>query len=119
MRVAELLAFGALISLGIVGCSHTASRPDPSASSAPQRRSVVRNPDMRVVGDFSPTDIEAILAVVNAMDDQPVLSIVQHSDSVEVETGVVCGRLCGSGSRFVLRKVNGVWTIIDNAEWMS
>jgi alpha-D-ribose 1-methylphosphonate 5-triphosphate synthase subunit PhnG len=74
---------------------------------------------IHIVGVFSRREVEAIVAVVREVDDQPVLSIVQRPDAVEVETGVVCGELCGGGNRYTLRKVGATWSIVDRTMWIS
>ena len=64
-------------------------------------------------------DTAAITATVRRACAQPILSIVRRPESVEVMTGAVCGDLCGSGDMFLLRKVNGTWTIVEHRKWVS
>jgi hypothetical protein len=77
------------------------------------------NLEIHVVGDFAAVDTAAITATVRRACAQPILSIVRRPESVEVMTGAVCGDLCGSGDMFLLRKVNGTWTIVEHRKWVS
>ena len=74
---------------------------------------------VHIAGEFAQVDIDAITAAVRRVCAQPVLSIVRRPEGVEVMTGVVCGDLCGSGDTFLLRKVDGTWTIVKHGLWVS
>ena len=75
--------------------------------------------NVRIVGDFTPADVDAITMIVKQEDDLPLLSIVRRSKTTEVMTGSVCGSLCGSGRSFVLEKVGERWRIIERGWWES
>jgi hypothetical protein len=74
---------------------------------------------IRVEGDFAAVDTAAITATVRRVCARPILAIARRPEGVEVMTGVVCGDLCGSGDMFLLRKVNGAWTIVKRSTWVS
>jgi hypothetical protein len=118
----------AAISVSAVGCRRMATSSQPTTIRVPV---AVRNAsdgidacteakhNVRIVGDLTPADVDAITMIVKQEDDLPLLSIVRRSKTTKVMTGSVCGPLCGSGRSFVLEKVGERWRIIERGWWES
>jgi hypothetical protein len=48
---------------------------------------------------------------------RPILGIRRQGDNVEVEMGIRQGALSGRGNTWKCKKTNGVWAVVDTAEW--
>lgn len=91
-----------------------AARDVPTKDSSPQSPRGVR-----MVGDLTPQEVDAISEVVKQVDALPLLSIVRRTDDVAAMTGSICGALCGSGNVLILRKVDGRWKVVRSSKWVS
>jgi hypothetical protein len=106
------------LSAGTSACAHGTATPTGRvrAQAENKDRSVAA---VHVRGTFTGEDLQGISVAVRNVDDQPLFSIVQSQEGVEVRTGALCGEDCGGGNFFVLRKVKGTWTIVDRGAWSS
>jgi len=50
---------------------------------------------------------------------RPILGIRRQGDNVEVEMGTRQGALSGRGNTWKCKKTNGVWAVVDTAEWVN
>ena len=125
-----LLVASALLATGCAGSpeSACASRPFP-----------VRDVEgVRVIGPYSASDVEAILATVQPRTPDPVFGIevprsfreryncgeieleAIPSDTARVWAGSDAARnLAGSGWHYHLRRLDGVWTVRDSSVWIG
>jgi hypothetical protein len=121
----QSIVIASLLAAGASACAHqsVASRTVASrgsAASGPLSVEGDSNPrDIRVVGDFTSEDLDAIKALARREQSLPLLSIVRRNDDVEVDAGSVCGEVCGGGNVLILRKVDGRWTVVERAQWIS
>lgn len=77
-----------------------------------------------IIGDFTPSDIEALTTLTQRGFWAkwlwgPVLSIARQDDGARIETGRVYGELCGHGWRHDAKKINGKWKIIKRSFWKA
>jgi hypothetical protein len=114
-----------LFSAGAVACIHSARATPPAtaaASDAPASTAPTtdRHPgDIHVAGTFAPEDVTAIAALINRQDTLPLLSIEKQGDEVRAMTGSASREFGGGGNMWILRKVNGRWTVVDRGVWAS
>jgi hypothetical protein len=105
---------------------------------------MVKGTLVAVRGTFTPERLDAIAAVVAnetgglPRRDRRLLSIeaeaawmaelhpaffgsgsVPVADIVQVQTGYLCGLLCGSGYTYVLQEVDGRWVVVWIGAWES
>ena len=60
------------------------------------------------------------LGITNKLE--PVLMIILTSNEgnfIQVDTGYICGSLCGNGTSFYLNKFGNDWTVINHSSWVS
>jgi hypothetical protein len=123
MRGAIWSSLWIAIAAGALACTHgAASAPTAVATyseATPKLEPKRDQPAVHIRGKFTAVDIDAISLAVRRADDQPLLSIVQRIEGVEVHTGSICGPECGGGNLFILRKVSGTWTIVERGVWAS
>lgn len=88
---------------------------------------------VQVVGDFDAEAVRAVIALVRAETDEPILSIMVPaevrmpfyygetdtlpSDRAEVMTGQACDGRCGGGDTFTLVYAEGAWTLTARGLW--
>jgi hypothetical protein len=111
--MAAVLAMG----MGALACAH--KPPASPQGNATENVCSSSASAVEISGDFTPEDLAAIKATVGRENDEPVMSIVQREEGVDVMTGCVCGPLDGNGHTFRLRKVNGVWAVVERSEWAA
>lgn len=106
------------------GASDLQARPAPAASEARDPKAVHGTWKGAVLtGPFTRGELEAITTIVvretshESRKERRLLSFVRHGDDVVVMTGYFCGTLCGSGHQFVLRNVEGSWTVVEHSIW--
>ena len=112
--------------VAVTGC-RTAGGPDLHASPAPppgdaRSQKVVRGTwkGAGLVGVFWRGELEAITAIIARETWSGQLqSIERRGDDVVVMTGYICGLLCGHGDEFILREVDGSWTVVKRLMWES
>ena len=117
----------------LTGCAPT--RPQPCVAGLPIPKRVVES--VNVHGAFEDVDVQAILGLVRAQTDEPVLHLVEstrprdpnlcpgtvHDLSVparaQVMTGVQNHGLDGYGSMFYLTHSESGWVITQRSGWIS
>jgi hypothetical protein len=50
---------------------------------------------------------------------RPILGIHRKGDNIEVDMGLREGPLSGRGNTWKCKKTNGVWAVVDTAEWVN
>ena len=124
MLIHPIAAIVALMTVG--SCAHRTTEREPTKASAPPevgRCLTTESPQsprgVRVAGNLTPQEVDAISEVVRQEDALPLLAIVRRTDDVEVMTGSTCGALCGSGDILTLHKVDGRWKVVKRSKWVS
>ena len=124
IRTPALIAAVLAVGTGASSCAHDSASSGAATGDNGRRCSKTRAVSWRagaidVSGNLEAVDLDAIEATVRRVTDQPLMSIFQGEDGVRVRTGCVYGHLDANGYSFLLRKVGGVWTILDRTEWVA
>jgi hypothetical protein len=71
-------------------------------------------------GSFVPEEIIEIKSFVAAVNKDPIISIARRDDGlIEVQTGMICGSLCGHGTLYRIKNEGSKWIIQYRGYWMS
>jgi len=75
-----------------------------------------------IYATLSKNDLEEIIALVGAEDNDPIVMISSQNQKpgvIEVQTGVVHGMLSGGGKLFEVKHNGKKWEIINRGSWVS